>query len=238
MPLTPAEKQRQYRERLKNKDEEYKLKNKEQVRRGRERQQTHLETLNRRVKAEKIRERREADRSRVAKFRERKKMTPVRDATQCQLGYQNVRTMRKAVARADKALPSTPRRRKTIIRSLYQRNVTAEDEVTELPKKLTSPCSMGYVVSEDTIKLIKNFYERDDISRQAPGRKEVILVRNDDGNKETKQKRHLLSSVKETYAIFKKENPHACVGKTKFTMLRPQHVLLSRKLPHNVCLCL
>ena len=40
----------------------------------------------------------------------------------------------------------------------------------------------------------------------------------------------------ETYALFCKEYPNK-IGKSKFAEIRPKHVLLSSKLPHNVCLC-
>jgi hypothetical protein len=41
----------------------------------------------------------------------------------------------------------------------------------------------------------------------------------------------------EVYSLFKKEFPEARIKKSKFAALRPSHVLLSNKLPHNVCLC-
>ena len=51
------------------------------------------------------------------------------------------------------------------------------------------------------------------------------------------QSRHLTPSVLEVFALFKGENPNLMIGKSKFADLRPCNVLLSNKLPHNVCLC-
>lgn len=51
------------------------------------------------------------------------------------------------------------------------------------------------------------------------------------------QTRHLQCSLKEVYAMFKTDYPNVKIGKSKFSELHPKHVLLSNKLPHNVCLC-
>ncbi len=78
--------------------------------------------------------------------------------------------------------------------------------------------------------MVQQFYERDDVSRQSPGRKDVVTVWDENGVKMKKQKRHLTSSILETYALFKNENEGVKVGKSKFAELRPKHVLLSSKL--------
>ena len=92
-------------------------------------------------------------------------------------------------------------------------------------------------ISMESIEAVKFFYQRDDISRRAPGRKDVVTVRDVDGVKMKYQARHLTSSVAEVHALFHEEFPLYKIGKSKFAELRPQHVLLSSKLPHNVCLC-
>ena len=92
-------------------------------------------------------------------------------------------------------------------------------------------------ISMESIEAVKFFYQRDDISRRAPGRKDVVTVRDVDGVKMKYQARHLTSSVAEVYALFHEEFPLYKIGKSKFAELRPQHVLLSSKLPYNVCLC-
>ena len=87
------------------------------------------------------------------------------------------------------------------------------------------------------LDLVHNFYERNDISRQAPGRRDVITVREGKGKKGKKIQARHLTSILETHALFCKEYPDVKVGKSKFAELRPKHVQLSSKLPHNVCLC-
>jgi hypothetical protein len=40
-----------------------------------------------------------------------------------------------------------------------------------------------------------NFYEQDDISRQAPGRKDVVTIRSENGEKTKMQARHLTTTI-------------------------------------------
>ena len=106
---------------------------------------------------------------------------------------------------------------------------------SDVPKPTLNTTATGFSAAK--IALIEAFYQRDDISHQAPGRKDIVTVRNKDGSKVKVQSRHLTSSVLEVFALFKEENPNLKIGKSKFTDLRPCNVLLSNKLPHNVCLC-
>ena len=95
-------------------------------------------------------------------------------------------------------------------------------------------------LSDEAVSAIRQFYQRDDISRQAPGRKDAVTMRDKhetDGSITKIQLWHLTSSVAENYALFCSEYPDLKVGRTKFYELRPSHLLLSSKLPHNVCLC-
>lgn len=83
---------------------------------------------------------------------------------------------------------------------------------------------------------VREFYEKDDISRQAPGMRDVVTVR-EGGMKKKIQKRHLTTSILEAYRYFKNEHPESIIGKSKFAELRPSHVLRSSDTPRNVCLC-
>ena len=56
-------------------------------------------------------------------------------------------------------------------------------------------------------------------------------------DKKQVQKKHLFCSLRETYAIFVKENPTVNIGFSKFCFLRPTNVMLSSEMPSNVCLC-
>lgn len=92
-------------------------------------------------------------------------------------------------------------------------------------------------IAKETKDLVRNFYEQDDISHQAPGRKDVVTIRSENGGKTKVQARHLTTTINEVYAMFKESNPNIKIGQSKFSELRPKHVLLSSQLPRNVCLC-
>ena len=140
-----------------------------------------------------------------------------------------------ATARAkralSKALPKSPRRRKTVHQKLYESEVdnSSSSPTSDLPRRSDT-------LSDETVELVKEFYQQDDISRQAPGRKDIINVRDKNRQKVSCQTHHLTASVMETYALFCKVYPNK-IGKSTFAELRPKHVLLSSELPHNVCLC-
>ena len=46
---------------------------------------------------------------------------------------------------------------------------------------------------------VKEFFERDDVSRLCPGKKDCVSVKLEDGRKEKVQKRLLFSNLKEIY---------------------------------------
>ena len=95
--------------------------------------------------------------------------------------------------------------------------------------------------SEDCAALVNSFYSTDDISWQAPGRKDHVIIRSisEDGQKTktTQQTRYMLMSLQEAYNKFKEEHPIIKVGLSKFCELRPPYIKLFDHLPHQVCLC-
>ena len=71
-----------------------------------------------------------------------------------------------------------------------------------------------------------------------PGMKDVITVRDKDGNKKCLQKRLLLLNLKELYQSFKEEYTELAIGFTKFSMLRPTNcILVGSSGTHSVCVC-
>ena len=91
-------------------------------------------------------------------------------------------------------------------------------------------------MSHQTTELVKSFYNNGLVSRQAPGKKDFVTVRQDN-KKEHLQKRHLLCSLQETFAIFVKDNPTVKISLSKFASLQPMNVKLSFDMPRDVCLC-
>lgn len=101
--------------------------------------------------------------------------------------------------------------------------------------KVNMPRETG--LSAENVQLVKDFYEREDNSRQLPGRKDVKSIKQPDGTRKLIQKKLILSNLKELYETFKKESTLK-IGFTKFTLLRPQHCVLAGSAgTHTVCVC-
>ena len=75
--------------------------------------------------------------------------------------------------------------------------------VTKLAEReglIKSSVRAKHVSSEETIKKVEEFYCRDDISRQAPGKKDNVTVWKKQ-DKVKLQKRHMYYTVKETHSL-------------------------------------
>lgn len=81
-------------------------------------------------------------------------------------------------------------------------------------------------LSEEEKSQVIDFYCRDDISRLAPGIKDVVIIKKRGEKKETIQKRFMMMTVGEAFSKFKWFFPQAKVGKSTFYSLRPGHVKL------------
>ena len=83
---------------------------------------------------------------------------------------------------------------------------------------------------------IEALYSRHDISREAPGMKDMVIIRTA-GFKEMKQKRHLLYKLREVYAVYAMfwEEHGNNVGFSTFCNLCLVNVLLSRSTARDMC---
>ena len=112
-------------------------------------------------------------------------------------------------------------------------------KVTQTSKGIMSFPDRKYQrnLPDDVIQIVKQFYEEDDISRIMPGMKDTKSVREGD-KKVKKQKRLLLSNLKELYREFKLRQPNCKIGFSRFASLRPKYcVLAGQPGTHNVCVC-
>ncbi len=93
-------------------------------------------------------------------------------------------------------------------------------------------------ISDDTIKLITEFYEDDDISRVCAGKRDYQIV-SDNGEKIFKQRRLVLCNLKEAFHIFKQTYPDLKIGFSKFASYRPEYcILASTPGTHSICVCI
>ena len=141
--------------------------------------------------------------------------------------YQTPKALGKALGKVSTVLPQSPRKRKAVVFKLAHASGF-------LGKKKCTRGNRGLL--KETVNLVKDFFQLDSISRQAPGRNDFVTVR-ENNTKHHIQKRHLFWSLRECYSIFMKEIPTTETGFSKFCSLRPVNVLLSADMPRDVCLC-
>jgi hypothetical protein len=79
-------------------------------------------------------------------------------------------------------LPHSPRKRHSVLLAVSETLVPPSDV------EITSPArGTNKRLSECIIHSVRIFYERDDVSRMAPGRRDYQTIRNEDGQKEKVQ---------------------------------------------------
>ena len=69
--------------------------------------------------------------------------------------------------------------------------------------------------------MVENFHELDDISRQASGKRDTIVVC-------TARKETLFIIVAEAYKLFREMYPDECIWKSKFSKLQWEKKLMAR----------
>ena len=92
-------------------------------------------------------------------------------------------------------------------------------------------------VNEELNKKVNDFYNSDDISWQAPGRKDRVIYRsrNEYGKKQKEyvQSRYMLMSLGEAHELAIKEG--MSISRSKFCSLKPKHIkLMERGLTMSV----
>lgn len=144
--------------------------------------------------------------------------------------YHTRQSFGKAVKRAKTTLPKSDAQATEVVRQLAKDYALP---LSELKKKKS-----GKALSPEMCEQVRDFYMRDEISRQAPGMayRDKVIVRNEHGKAHI-QKRHLYLTLSETFQCYKEEFPDAAIGKSKFAELRPVNVMPLSDLPHNVCCC-
>lgn len=184
-------------------------------------------------KSEKSTER-EATRKRVQEYRRRQKARVLsscilKDGSSGSPPYKSANSFGKAIKRAQRNLPRSPRKQTAVVRKLAESfNLLVQ------PAKHSTSSTLS--ITADTMKMVKDFYECDDVSRQLPGKKDFIIIR-EDGKKEYMQKRLLVYHLREVYTLFQEQNPNVKIGLSKFCEMRPKHVRLVSDKDQIMCCC-
>lgn len=150
--------------------------------------------------------------------------------------YKSRQAFGKAVKRAVDTLPNSPNKRKAVVVSL------AEQCGLNVRHLSTQKVRSDFEDRKEMETAVLNFYQSDDVSWQAPGRKDKVVCYETDNitgerKKVEMQTRYLLMSVQEAHKLFLETNPIHTLGKSKFASMRPKHCKLFDKIPHNVCVC-
>ena len=234
MPLTQAERQRRRRQKLRQDGTytDYKAKNVLYTKRHRERTKEGLKQLSP-AQQKRLRDvKKEQAKLRQRKCRQNKAAnatSPIPAGDIPVQWYSGKQSLHRAVNRVWSAFPNSPMKKASVMRKLSS-DFCPPITNDERGKRVDS-------ISEELQIKVTQFYERDDISRVAPGKRDTVTVR-DEGGKKKLQKRHLTMTINEAYALFKEENADQKIGRSKFAELRPPAVLLSSQTPANVCTCL
>ncbi len=150
--------------------------------------------------------------------------------------YRTSQALGKALKRVQSSLPASPSKRICVVQSLA-RKVGLTIQSSPNSSASGNRCALDHKTKD----LVHSFYHNNDISWQAPGRKDRIIIRevNELGvkTKRTEQVRYPLMSLKEAYNKFKEISIDIKIGLSKFCELRPQCVKLFDHIPHQICVC-
>lgn len=120
--------------------------------------------------------------------------------SQSQNGYRTSSALRKAAQKVKQALPTSLEKKIAVLAYiLYSFDENIRLRILQQPVRRTS----SNATTPDLVKEVKDFYERDDISRMSPDVKGCRKFLNEvTGQKEIKQIRHLMYRLSEVYALF------------------------------------
>ena len=182
-----------------------------------------------------LEEHRLKERLRIKAYRSKQSIKPTSStASTTDLGtpYRSRQALGKAMKRLEHSLPSSPRKQLFVVGKLAR---SIGLSVSSSSKKSIS------AESEAKRELVHTSYRTDDVSWQAHGKKDCIIIREateaGERIKQTQQVRYMIMSLREAWNKFKEQHstPKMCLS--KFCELRPPNVKLFDQLPHQVCLC-
>ena len=207
-----------------------------QLEKDRKRKALQREKARAQMSESQLQEHRAQERARVRKYKEKKRAESLSDpptSSNDSTPYRCTQTLGKALKRVRQSLPASPHKQRCVIERLAEKAGISVNK--------SSPSQRSTSLSVKTVTAVNAFYLSNDISWQAPGRKDRVIVREkaSDGKiqKRTEQTRYMLMSLREAHQKFKEEHPGDEIGLSKFCELRPVNVKCFDHLPHQVCLC-
>lgn len=224
---------KKYREKLKNNKEKYAKHLEEERQRDKIRREVAKKTEANDSSALKLKRLKEKERKQL--YRAKNKVKKITGNTPEKGSYMSANSFGKAVCRTKRTLPKSPSKRRAVVKKLLMEELPTA-KVSVLFKEAAAKKIKDN--PDETTTTVQEFYLKDYISRQQPGKRDCISVRDPTNNKRViKQKKIMIMTILEAFQIFKNENPNVTIKKSKFFELRPSHVLPVSKTPHNVCIC-
>lgn len=163
--LSRAQINKNYTDKLKrnNKYDEHKAKIAASMRKHRNEMKAKENQLTDVERASVIENRREAVRQRVQKCRERKKQSTSNDSNHStKASYSNKQTLCKATKKVARAMPDSPTKKRAVLIELI--NDYNDEDRDQLLNVLKSPLKKRqFVLNDELITAIQQFYHRDDI---------------------------------------------------------------------------
>ena len=203
----------------------------EQLLRDRERKKCQCKAQKEKISEHQLEEHWLKERLRIKAYRSKQSMKPTSStASTTDLGtpYRSRQAPGKAMKRLEHSVPSSPRKQHFVVGKLAR---SVGILVSSSSKKSIS------AESEAKRELVHTFYRTDDVSWQAPGKKDCIIIREateaGERIKQTQQVRYMIMSLREAWNKFKEQHstPKMCLS--KFCELRPPNVKLFDQLPHK-----
>ncbi|CAF2049852.1 unnamed protein product, partial [Rotaria magnacalcarata] len=133
---------------------------------------------------------------RVAQRRYREKQKNKNNLTEPKSLYSK-QTLAKAAKKVLRVLPADPDKRQQILTRVGQ-------DLGLFQKPISQRVQAS--IPMDVIQKVKEFYNNDSISWQAPGKRDCITVR-ENGIRVKYQKRFLLFNIREVHQLFVQDNP-------------------------------
>ena len=137
----------------------------------------------------------------------------------------------KAINRVKKVLPSAPKKTAEVIKEFFKSLPPKSQEQIKNPHM---PVRMQYQIK---IKSVKSFYEDHSNSRVMPSKKDVLIVKDENNQREKIRKRLLLDNISNIFNKFKEQYPEHKLGKSKFFELQPKWVITVQQHSKEVCKC-
>ncbi|CAF1536035.1 unnamed protein product, partial [Rotaria sp. Silwood1] len=217
MAMTNAERMKKYREKIKKDKAKYEaVKAKARIRNN---------SIKTKLTEASLVEYRTKSKIRQQKYRENKRKRLINKPPPS--SFKSRQSFGKSLKKVNSSLPKCDKKKKVIIQHLAE-------TFGLIPK---SKHQRTTIQLADKLKNdVHNFYLRDDISYQLPGKRDTVVIKEDDRSKVTYQKRILFNNLRETYELFKEENDNVYLSRSSFAELRPPFVIPKAALTHRNCL--